>query len=183
MTLGRGPALRIPACSWQVVITALTSETPSKGSGLSSLTARVESRLGPRDGDYSSPQNYTASRPLPIAGLQAWSKGATISHESEMLFQNQRLKPYKRRFLSPLQLHGHWLAVSDAKDARPQCFLGKTGRGWDNGRSWSLSHSAWMGCQSYRQLECKNQKVFEIRPPNNFRFLVTALFKQQLAEA
>ena len=36
---------------------------------------------------------------------------------------------------------------------------------------------------SERQLERKNKKILEIRPPNNFHFPVTALFKQQLAEA
>ena len=36
---------------------------------------------------------------------------------------------------------------------------------------------------SQRQLECKNKKILKIRPPNNFHFPVTALFKQQLAEA
>lgn len=35
---------------------------------------------------------------------------------------------------------------------------------------------------SQRQLECKNKKILKIRPPNNFRFPVTALFKQLAAE-
>lgn len=39
------------------------------------------------------------------------------------------------------------------------------------------------GRVSQRQLQRKNKKILEIRPPNNFHFPVTALFKRQLAEA
>lgn len=37
------------------------------------------------------------------------------------------------------------------------------------GVSGSLFHAPGAGCQSYRCLECKNQKIFEIRPFRSFQ--------------
>lgn len=73
---------------------------------------------------------------------------------------------------------------SDAEDTCPWCILGKTGEARITGVPSSSSHSACTGSQRYGQLECKNQKVSEMRPPVDFKhFLVTSLFKQWLAEA
>lgn len=43
----------------------------------------------------------------------------------------------------------------------------------DHDVPWSLSPSAWTGCQLYRQLECQSQKISEIRPSSSFQTLAS----------